>query len=204
MISIKCVPLGSLGANCYFLCNQNEAVIIDPGSNEKLICNIINELNVNVKHIILTHGHFDHIGAVSFLKEHFNCNIYIHIDDVTLLKTPSLNLSDRFGTEICYIGDFISVGEETLNLIGYDFKFISTPGHTPGSMCIKVDNKLFTGDTLFRCSIGNAFPPYGDTDLEISSIKQKILCLDDNTVCYPGHGEPTTINYEKQFNPYLN
>ncbi len=203
MLSLKCIPLSILGVNCYILYNQNSAVVIDPGSDGELICEVVKELNVEIKHIILTHGHFDHIGAVSHLKEQFDCDVYIHNNDSLLLGDPSLNLSQRFTTRICYDGEFVSVGEETVNLLGCDFEFILTPGHTPGSVCIKVEDMLLTGDTLFKCSIGNAFAPYGNTQLEISSIKEKILLLDDNTVCYPGHGEHTTIHYEKHFNPYL-
>ena len=203
MLKVKCISVGPLGANCYLLYNQIDAIIIDPGFDGQTICDLASKLNIKIKHIILTHGHFDHIGAVSYIKDRFDCDVYIHKNDGAFLNNPSLNLSDRFASSILYDGAHTCVGEETLNLLEYDFKFISTPGHTPGSVCIMVEDMLFTGDTLFRCSIGNAFPPYGNTVQEIKSIKEKILKLDDSLICYPGHGEPTTIGYEKQFNPYL-
>jgi len=203
MLSVKCVTVGDISSNCYFVYEKNNCVLIDPGANGELICEYAKELNVTIKHILLTHGHFDHIGAVEYVKRYYNCDVYININDALLLNDSTLNLSDRFGCAIKYDGDYISVSDEILNLIGYDFEFITTPGHTPGSMCIKVEDKLFTGDTLFFNSIGNAFPPYGNTHLEISSIKTKILILDNNIRCYPGHGAYTTILNEKQFNPYL-
>jgi len=203
MISVKSVTVGSLSVNCYILYDDKSAVVIDPGADGNVICAMAKELGVTIKHIILTHGHFDHIGAVGYIVKKYYCDVYLHEKDAEFLTNSFLNLSDRFGIDVAYDGSFITVKEQVLTLLGHDFKFIHTPGHTPGSMCIKVDGNLFTGDTLFRCSIGNAFSPYGDTDLEIISIKNKILMLDDSFICYPGHGETTTIKYERQFNPYL-
>ena len=157
----------------------------------------------SIHHILITHNHFDHIGAVGYIVEKCGCDVYIHKNDAEFLTNTYLNLSDRFGSEIVYNGRYFSVNEQHLSLLGLDFKFIHTPGHTPGSVCIRVGDCLFTGDTLFKRSVGNAFSPYGDTDLEILSIKNKVLNLDDRLLCYPGHGESTSIEYEKHFNPYL-
>ncbi len=203
MLSVKTLTVGPMQSNCYILYNGSDAVVIDPGADETYIYNTINDMNLNVRRIILTHGHFDHIGAVGYLKDKFNCDVYIHKNDFEFLNNPSLNLSIRFNFPIVYSSDCITLTDETVNLIGHDFFFISTPGHTPGSMCIKVDNYIFTGDTLFKCSIGRAFEPYGDIELEIKSIKEKLLPLDNNLKCLTGHGDSTTIQYEKQFNPYL-
>lgn len=203
MLSVKNLAVGPLQSNCYIVYSNRDAVVIDPGSDGEYICQTLYDMSLNVRHIILTHGHFDHIGAVDYIQKKFNCDVYIHKYDAQMLKSPALNLSSRFGSPIAYNGSVIELSDESINLIGFDFSFISTPGHTPGSMCIRVEDYLFTGDTLFECSIGRAFDPYGDTELEISSIKSKILPLGDNLKCFTGHGPSTTISYEKQFNPYL-
>ena len=202
MLCVERFIMGNMASNCYIIYNDSQAVIIDPGSSDGAICDFINRHNLQIKGIILTHGHFDHFGGVEFIKNHFNCDVYIHKNDVKLLTDCSLNLSASFGGDICYDG-VVAIGDCKMSLIDNDFEFISTPGHSPGSMCVKVGNYLFTGDTLFKGSIGRAFSPYGDTDLEIASIKQKLFTLQDDVVCYPGHGSQSTISYEKRFNPYL-
>lgn len=203
MLSVKCLPLGTIGANCYILYEGSDAIVIDPGEHGDIICDTAKQLNVNIKCVFLTHGHFDHIGAVGFIVDKYDCDVYINKKDAEFLNDTYLNLSDKFGKPIMYNSSYICVENEIIDFLGYDFEFISTPGHTPGSMCIKVGDIMFTGDTLFKCSIGRAFEPYGDTELEICSIKNKILTLGENIVCYPGHGEATSIYCEKHFNPYL-
>lgn len=203
MLNVKTLVVGAIQSNCFIVYNEEEAVVIDPGADGEYIVKTLYDMNLTVKHILLTHGHFDHIGAIEYIQKKYNCNVYINRADLVLLKNADLNLSSRFGTPIIYNGNVIEVGEETIELIGCNFTFISTPGHTPGSMCIKVNDFLFTGDTLFKSSIGRAFEPYGDTELEIYSIKEKLLLLEENLKCFAGHGPNTTLNYEKEYNPYL-
>jgi len=204
MLKVFTLPVGPLHSNCYILnSNDNRAVVIDPGDDFEKIDRHITSNRFTLNSIILTHGHFDHFGALNQLCEKYGCNVYIHSNDVLFLKDAELNLSSRMnGRSVIFDGTVIPVTEQTVSFIGADFRFIHTPGHTPGSVCILVEEMLFTGDTLFNLSVGNSFSPYGDLNLEIKSIKDKLFMLNDVT-CYPGHGEKTSLEYEKKFNPYI-
>lgn len=206
MLNVVPMSLGPLQTNCYILYNNNrKAVVIDPGADAEAIIKKISELDLYVECVILTHGHFDHIGAVDVICDKYGCYVIINKADSVFLTNSKYNLSDRFYTDgiIVNTNDIRCVDECSKKIIGFDFDFISTPGHSPGSMCIAVENYLFTGDTLFYLSIGNEFKPFGDMALEINSIKQKIVTLDKDYVCFPGHGESTSLFFEAQNNPYL-
>lgn len=195
---IERIIIGDVFTNCYIVGCEEEKIcgIIDPGDNGEKIEEKIKKLNFKPIMIINTHGHFDHIGANHF----FNLPVYIHKYDFEFLKNPEKNLSSLFA--IPYIcknnrvfileeGDIIKIGK--LNL-----KVIHTPGHTPGSICLKIDNILFTGDTLFADGIGRTDFPEGDEERLIKSIKEKILILPDETIIYPGHGEITKLKNIKE------
>lgn len=207
MLKINKYSLGELQTNCYILYDVKtlDGVIIDPACNADYIIAKCKSYGINVKHIIFTHGHFDHFLAADEICEHYKTDLIINKEDVKLLTNPLYNLSLNFNRSEARLrsNNIISVEDESLSLIGHDFRFISTPGHTPGSMCIIAGDNMFTGDTLFYMSIGNAFPPLGDFDMEIDSIKSKLLTLDRDYICYPGHGNSTTLYFEKNNNPYL-
>ncbi|ACB84873.1 MBL fold metallo-hydrolase [Natranaerobius thermophilus] len=203
---IEQLVVGELGANCYIVgCQETgEAVIIDPGGNGEKIHQQIKELDMTPSMIINTHGHVDHIGANSYLKEHTDAELGIHPKDAPMLTDPKLNLSMFTGKEIISPsadihlndGDSIKVG----NLKG---EIINTPGHTPGGICIKIDNNLFSGDTLFTEGIGRCDLPGGNQDELLKSIREQLFTLSDDLVVYPGHGGSTTIAHEKRKNPFL-
>lgn len=206
MLDIITLSVGALDSNCYIVYNSaRDAVIIDPGDNADMLANKLQALGLDLKYIIFTHAHFDHIGAANELALRYGCPAIIHRDDIAILNDADLNLSARFtGIPLCFNGSTITVGDEKRMIIGHEFQFIHTPGHTPGSMCIKVDGVIFTGDTLFQNSVGNSFPPYGNLALELTSIKNNLFSLDGDAVCYPGHGLPTSLESERINNPYLN
>jgi len=208
MLKVEKLVVGVMQSNCYILYNTESkaAVVIDAGDCAGTIINKVLEHNLFVEAIILTHGHFDHILAVDALSKRFNAKIIINRNDEILLKNPNFNLSRSFlGYDIIVESDNLHLVDDnnTIKLIGYNFKFISTPGHSAGSMCIAVENFLFTGDTLFKGSIGNEFKPFGDLAVEIESIKTKLLKIDNNYICLTGHGDSTTLNYEKKNNIYI-
>ena len=206
MIKIETLVLGQMQSNCYIVYNteNSDAVIIDPGAQPHMISERIENICINVTHILLTHAHFDHIGAVDEISLKYDCDIILCRDDEELLTDPVLNLSHSFGTDITVKSkNIILVGDQSVNLIGERFDFIQTPGHSNGSMCIRVSDALFTGDTLFYCSVGNDFPPYGSIETETASIKNKLFVLDGDYICYPGHGRITTLDFEKKHNPYV-
>lgn len=208
MIIIKTLTVGALQSNCYIVYNSlsKHAVIIDPGNDTEIILDFITELGLSVDYLIITHAHFDHVGAVDAICNRLNTSLIMNKEDEILLGNPDYNLSSRFpGKRICINCKNIKyVKDDVLNIIDHTFKFIHTPGHTKGSMCVIVENSIFTGDTLFKLSVGNEFPPFGNFKLEIKSIKEKLFSLKGDYVCFPGHGEQTTLDYERKFNPYIN
>lgn len=206
MVYIEQLTVGNLKSNCYIVYDEsNKAIIVDPGDDFKKISELIDRLGVKVKAVLLTHAHFDHISAVNEIVCEYNPIVYIHPNDIPLLYDPDKNLSSVFaGGNMTLTKSVDSIGEnDVLNLISSDIRVIHTPGHTLGSCCFLIDKILFTGDTLFKLGVGNEFPPYGDFSLEINSIKEKLLTLMDDIVCYPGHGSSTSILYERNNNPYL-
>lgn len=203
---IEKLEVGPIMANCFILgCEETkEAVVVDPGDDADRILMILAKNELKVKYLINTHGHFDHVGANKRMKEVTGAELAIHGDDEPMLTQLSSNAL-MFGLSaensppadiVLKDGDEISFGNITL-------KVIHTPGHSMGGICLYTPGHLFAGDTLFAGSIGRTDLPGGDYNTLISSIKEKLLHLDENTVVYTGHGPETTIGAEKAMNPFL-
>lgn len=203
---IEKLEVGPIMANCFILgCeNTKEAVVIDPGDDADKILMALAKAELKVKYLINTHGHFDHVGGNKRMKEATGAPIAIHSGDEPMLMELSRSAA-MFGLSaensppadlVLKDGDEISFGEITL-------KVIHTPGHSQGGVCLHTPGHLFAGDTLFAGSIGRTDLPGGDYDTLISSIKTKLLCLDEDTVVYTGHGPETSIGNEKRMNPFL-
>lgn len=200
------MPLGIYQANCYIIWDEdtNIAAVIDPGGDFESLKYAIDKKGLNVKYIILTHAHADHIGALDELKEYSDAKILVHHDDYEMLKDKRKNHSNMMGNKIIELeaderikdGDKILIGNTELYII-------HTPGHSEGSICIRSENLLFTGDTLFAGSIGRTDLEGGSFVEIIKSIKNKIIILPDETKIYPGHGPSTTVAIEKENNPFL-
>lgn len=199
---LETVVVGFYEVNCYILGNEKtkEAIIIDPGADYEKIKLVLARHNLLPCYIINTHGHGDHIGANGSLS----VPIYIHRDDADFLQDPKRNLSSFLGFSLHSppATHLLNDGQQ-LNLIGFTLNILHTPGHTPGGICIRLDKILFTGDTLFAGSIGRTDFPYGNEEILLNSIKTKLLALDDDTLIYPGHGDPSTIKRERKTNPFL-
>jgi hydroxyacylglutathione hydrolase len=206
VLIIKKLEVGPIMANCFILgCEATkEAVVVDPGDDADRILMELAKSDLKVKYLINTHGHFDHVGANKRMKEVTGAEVGIHPDDEPMLGELSQSAL-MFGMSVensppadflLNDGDDITFGEITL-------KVIHTPGHSKGGVCLYTKGHLFAGDTLFANSIGRTDLPGGDYDTLISSIKEKLLCLDEETIVYTGHGPETSIANEKRMNPFL-
>ncbi|MDD4779245.1 MAG: MBL fold metallo-hydrolase [Tissierellia bacterium] len=203
----EAMSVGSFMANCYIVGSNKtkEAAIIDPGADFNRIDNKIKELGLIPKIIILTHAHGDHIGAVADLKAKYSIPVYIHEYDAEFLSDSSINLTKMLFRKDLSINPDVKLKDgDIIQLSDLEFEIIHTPGHTPGGICIKIENIIMTGDTLFNKSIGRTDFPGGSFEDIISSIKNKIFKYSDDTIIYPGHNSPSTIKSEKQGNPFVN
>jgi len=203
---LKALTVGLLESNCYIVGDEKsrEAVVIDPGGDFEEIEKEVKELNLAVKYIVLTHGHFDHTGALAQLKKSTKAKVLIHAEDAPMLSPagqPQPFLMES-GADPCPAdgtlreGDRIQFGESTLEVL-------HTPGHTPGGISLLIDKIIFVGDTLFCGSVGRTDLPGGSFKQLIDSVKRKLLTKGDDYVIYPGHGPVSTIREEKRNNPFL-
>lgn len=198
-MNLKIFVIGPYQSNCYVLYKDFKAMIIDPGFESNELLNFLTENGLIVEIIYITHGHIDHVGGVNFLKKNFpKAMVYAPIKDRYWYgKNPQMGLFEDVKVDIfTKEGDYIS-------FFNYLFKVIETPGHSYGSTSLYYNNILFSGDTLFKGTVGR-------TDLYLSSfadlehsIKHKLYKLPDKTVVYPGHGPLTTIEFEKKHNYFI-
>lgn len=208
-MKVIAMPVGELAANCYIVYSEDtrKAAVIDPGADGRQILSRIRHEGLEVGHILLTHGHFDHIGAVKFLKEQLGSLVAIHPGDARALTDAGENLSAFMGEPVVQVppdillrdGDIITFGDITMRVL-------HTPGHSEGSVCFVVDSPVkavFTGDTLFQGSIGRSDFPGGSFEKLMGSIRDKLLVLDDDYAIYPGHGTVSTIGAERAGNPFI-
>lgn len=200
--------LGSFATNCYTVANTEtrEAVIVDPGDRAEYLIKMYENQKLKPVAILLTHGHLDHIGAVSGLKKAFpDIKIYAGVDEKDVLARPELNLSNVFGFPVTAEADFYVADGEKITLLDTEITCIHVPGHTKGGMCYYFADEelLFSGDTLFCRSVGRSDFPTGDAEALLSNIEEKLFTLPENVTVYPGHDNRTTIGKEKKENPYF-
>ncbi|WKZ19591.1 MAG: MBL fold metallo-hydrolase [Candidatus Jettenia sp. CY-1] len=215
---IQKIPVGPLKVCCYIVAGKisNDAMIIDPGADAEAIIDFLKKGRLTPKIIVLTHGHGDHIGANAALKKAFpDIQICIHEEDQDMLPYPAKNLSilsafyggptvrSPLANRLLKDGDMITVDEHI-------FDVIHTPGHTPGGICLSSKKRengkppiLFSGDTLFKESIGRTDFPGSNQEKLLRAIKERLFVLDEDTIVYPGHGPSTTILEEKKHNPFV-
>lgn len=203
---LESLPTGPLQVNCYILgCETTRhAAVIDPGGDVEQILALLQQLNLKLQMVINTHGHFDHVGGNSELLEKTGVDLLLHRDDCELLRRAADHAA-VYGlpTVTSPTPQRVLLGEETITLGELQIKVLHTPGHTPGGVCLLVEDQVIVGDTLFAGSIGRTDLPGGDHQQLIDSIRAKLLPLPDATVAHPGHGPATTIGREKIYNPFL-
>jgi len=198
--------VGPLGVNCYIVGDDRtrEVIVIDPGGNARDILDVIRQGNLRVAAMVNTHTHFDHILALTEIRDKTSAPFWIHADEAQVLASAQFGAS-MFGfamaqpkpaERLLKDGELLTVGSESI-------KVLHTPGHTPGGICLLGDKFVIVGDTLFQGSIGRTDLPGGDYGALMASIRDKLMTLPDETIVYPGHGDATTIGEERRSNPFL-
>lgn len=195
MLTIHPLVMGAYQTNCYIIHEQHSSscCVIDPGYNPETILDTLDALGLTLEAIVLTHGHFDHVGAVRDLAADTGCQVYICAED--------LALPQQLTAGVLYHTQTYAEGTR-LHLAGLDITVLQTPGHTPGSVCLLIDDTLFTGDTLFAGSCGRTDLPGGSWEQMQRSLS-RLASLEPNYWVLPGHGESTSLSDEKKHNPYL-
>ena len=209
MLNIRTFPLGPLQTNCYVVSNkEKQCLIFDPGEQGEMLVKEIRRLQLKPLAIVLTHAHFDHIGAVDIVREAFTIPVYIHQAEKNWLTDATKNGSARYRELPLVEGnpaDELIENEGLLEIGQFSCQMFHTPGHSPGSISywFKEEGFAIVGDTLFQGSIGRTDLPHGNHKELIRSIQNKLLTMPKQTICYPGHGEPTTPEEEMNQNPFL-
>ena len=191
-MNITVLPLGPLQANCYVVAEAAGCVLIDPGAQGKKLVGWLKENSLIPQAVLLTHGHFDHVGAVQALVEEFGMDVYLHEGDTSMSGELAQGL---YWNKTYAEGDVIRVQE-------LEFEVLHTPGHTPGSVCLKLGDTLFSGDTLFAGSCGRTDFPGGSWEQMASSLL-RLAQLPQDCRVLSGHGGETTLDRERKYNPYM-
>ncbi len=202
---VKKIVVGGWKANCYIVSSEStqQGFIIDPGDGEHHILSAVREAGLEIKLLVATHGHIDHIGSIGELKKALHVPVAIHRSDAAALQGDGRFFwAETFGPPIH--ADILLKEDDSIDVADLHFKVINTPGHTYGGICLYGHGALFTGDTLFRNSIGSSPIGTGTRSQLIDSIIEKLMVLPANTIIYPGHGSQTTVEAEKKNNPYIN
>ncbi len=202
-MEIKTLTLGNIAVNCYLIESETAAVVIDPGFESNEVLDFLKNAQNKERLIILTHAHYDHIGYALELSRQTNTKIAIGKFDNEALSNSYVNLAVMFHTELePFSADLLLKDGDGFMVGDINFYVIHTPGHTVGSVSVLVDNILFSGDTLFKESIGRT-DFLGGSFGEIEKSIKKLYTLPEDTIVMAGHGEKSTIGYEKYYNPYV-
>lgn len=208
--TIKVMALGMFQSNCsVVMCNQTkQAIVIDPGAEAERIIRVLEQLECRVSHLFLTHAHLDHVGAAAQLKSHTKAKIAVPKGDEMLYEHAPVQ-AQAMGLDAFDMApiDLLFDDKDQFDVAGAKLTAIHTPGHSPGSSCLLLESSdgriLFSGDTLFRGSIGRTDLPGGSYQALISSVREKLFTLEPELVVIPGHGEATTIGEEIRSNPFF-
>ena len=207
-MKIEKYVVGMISTNCYLVINEEtkDTVMVDPGAYPAKLKNVVKEQGLKLKAVLLTHAHFDHIMGLSDVMEDIKVPIYVEEADLPMMMDGESNLSSGYMRGGYQFADAVPVRDgQQLQIAGFQFRVIHTPGHTPGGCCyyFPYQNTLFSGDSLFQTSIGRTDFPKGSASQLIHAIREKLMPLPDETAVYTGHGDMTTIGTERMYNPYL-
>ncbi len=203
-MQVERLNVGALETNCYIISSEKQsAAVIDPGDDANRILGEIGGRGLSVLYVIDTHAHADHTGANGPVLEATGARLVVGKEDVSMLKDPAANLSAFIGKEAISPSPAVVVEDgDRIEVDEIELRFIHTPGHTPGSMCVASDEILFSGDTLFAGSVGRT-DLAGGSSRRLAESLRKLEEFPDETIVYPGHGEPTTMGRERRLNPFL-
>lgn len=198
---------GIISTNCYLVINEDtkQAVVIDPAACPSYLMSHIKSEGLKIEAILLTHGHFDHIMGIDGFLSEFDVPVYVHEEDADAMEDPVLNQSSTYTSGYTFGKARYLRDRQTLELAGYTFQVIHTPGHTKGGCCYYVASEgvLFSGDTLFQNSVGRTDFVNSSTSDLVHSVREKLFLLPDDTMVYPGHMGETKIGHEKKYNTYV-
>lgn len=207
-IRVGSMVLSPCATNCYYVYHEgsNECIVIDPADRGDYIYDSLKAKGLVVKNILITHGHFDHIWGCSKLRSMSEAPVYALDEEQDVLESSRLNVSEDAGRACTVKVSTYLHDMDVIELNGFKIQVLATPGHTHGSCCYYFisDGILFSGDTLFQGSVGRTDLPTGSMAKLHESLIGKLDALPNDTVVYPGHGDSTTIDYEKQYNPFWN
>ena len=197
-----------IGTNCYLVINEEtkDTVMVDPGAYPAKLKNAVKEQGLKLKAVLLTHAHFDHIMGLSDVMEDIKIPVYVEEADLPMMMDGESNLSSGYMRGGYQFADAVPVRDgQQLQIAGFQFRVIHTPGHTPGGCCyyFPYEDVIFTGDSLFCGSIGRTDFKGGSMSDLVRTVKEKIMTLPEHTEVYPGHNDTTTIENERMYNPYL-
>lgn len=203
-MEIITLPLGPLDTNCYIVFNEDKkALVFDPSFDEKRILAEIKNRGLEVEAILLTHTHFDHIGALNEVAKKLDVMTFVGGAEYEWIENPALNGSSRFGESVSANVKREEINEGPFETESFQLKVLDTPGHSPGSKTYVFDDFIISGDVLFNKGVGRTDLYMGDENELMYSIKEKLFKLKPDMIVYPGHGMPTSIIEEKQKNPYI-
>lgn len=206
-MKVLTMPVGGIEANAYIVYREghDKAFVVDPGDECESILSSLNEEGIDdVTHILITHGHFDHIGAVAELKRATGAKVCIHSRDLDLLRNPRNSFAAIMGIHVAPCEpEIVICGGETINAAGIDVHVLHTPGHSGGSVCYLAENALFSGDTLFHLSCGRTDLPGGDAAEYFDTLNKTLRSLKIDYTVYTGHGPQTSLFYEFRNNPFF-
>ncbi|WP_218162481.1 MBL fold metallo-hydrolase [Alkalibacterium sp. 20] len=205
-MQVKQIETGAINENCYIIYNNTEALIVDPGAETNKIKKELDNLNVTPLAVILTHTHYDHIGALEDIRTDYAIPVYVSAKEQDWLGDPSLNLSTYTNFDLrANPAEYTFDLSESVTIGPFSFDVVATPGHSPGgvSFIFKEAACVFSGDALFKGSIGRTDLPGSESEKLIPAVEEMLFVLPDDYTVYPGHNDSTTIGYEKQTNPYF-
>ena len=207
-MKIEKYVVGMIGTNCYLVINEEtkDTVMVDPGAYPAKLKNAVKEQGLKLKAVLLTHAHFDHIMGLSDVMEDIKIPVYVEEADLPMMMDGESNLSSGYMRGGYQFADAVPVRDgQQLQIAGFQFRVIHTPGHTKGSCCyyLKDEGVLFSGDTVFYGSVGRTDFPGGSTAEIVRSLHKLVDSLPEETEVFPGHDASTTIGYEKRYNPFV-